>query len=86
MGKDASSKQGNLTACSCLALQSGVATFELWNEGPEMIDTGAYNISSYQFHKQHARSPSPFETKTGASAWDWLPANGREVSGSVDLG
>lgn len=39
------------TVCSRLALQSGVATFGLWNEGPEMIDTDAYNISSYQFHK-----------------------------------
>lgn len=37
------------TVCSRLALQSGVATFGLWNDGPEMIDTKTYNLISYDF-------------------------------------
>lgn len=37
------------TVCSRLALQSGVATFGLWNEGPEMIETDIYNKRSYEY-------------------------------------
>lgn len=37
------------TVCSRLALESGVATFGLWNDGPEMIDTHQYNQRSYQY-------------------------------------
>ena len=38
------------TVCSRLALQSGVATFGLWNGGPEMIDTSIYNQESYAYY------------------------------------
>lgn len=37
------------TVCSRLALESGLKTFGLWNEGPEMIDTATYNIRSYEY-------------------------------------
>jgi dCMP deaminase len=37
------------TVCSRLALESGVATFGLWNEGPEMIPTDQYNQRSYAY-------------------------------------
>lgn len=39
------------TVCSRLALESGIATFGLWNEGPEMIETGEYNIRSYDYFR-----------------------------------
>ena len=39
------------TVCSRLALQSGVATFGLWNGGPQMFDTKHYNQISYDFYK-----------------------------------
>lgn len=37
------------TVCSRLALQSGIASFGLWNNGPEMIDTETYNLRSYDY-------------------------------------
>lgn len=37
------------TVCSRLALQSGIKTFGLWNDGPEMIPTDVYNLKSYEF-------------------------------------
>lgn len=39
------------TVCSRLALQAGVETFGLWNDGPDMILTPEYNSRSYNFHK-----------------------------------
>jgi deoxycytidylate deaminase len=36
------------TVCSRLALQSGIKTFGLWNNGPQMYDTGLYNLKSYE--------------------------------------
>ena len=39
------------TVCSRLALESGVAVFGLWNEGPEMIPTDLYNQKSYAFYR-----------------------------------
>jgi len=38
------------TVCSRLAMESGIATFGLWNEGPEMIDSASYNSRSYQYY------------------------------------
>jgi deoxycytidylate deaminase len=38
------------TVCSRLALQSGIESFGLWNDGPEMIDTKLYNQKSYAFY------------------------------------
>ena len=37
------------TVCSRLALQSGIKTFGLWNNGPQMIDTKQYNLLSYDY-------------------------------------
>ena len=37
------------TVCSRLALESSIATFGLWNDGPEMIPTDVYNQRSYQY-------------------------------------
>ncbi len=37
------------TVCSRLALESGVESFGLWNQGPEMIPTDTYNQRSYQY-------------------------------------
>ena len=37
------------TVCSRLAMQSGVAVFGLWNNGPEMIDAAEYNLRSYAY-------------------------------------
>lgn len=37
------------TVCSRLALESGIATFGLWNDGPEMIPTDTYNLRSYEY-------------------------------------
>jgi len=37
------------TVCSRLAMQSGIATFGLWNDGPEMIDAATYNLRSYNY-------------------------------------
>lgn len=39
------------TVCSRLALESGVVTFGLWNDGPEMIDTAVYNRRSYDYYQ-----------------------------------
>jgi deoxycytidylate deaminase len=38
------------TVCSRLALQSGVAKFGLWNDGPQMFDTRKYNLKSYDYY------------------------------------
>jgi deoxycytidylate deaminase len=38
------------TVCSRLALESGIATFGLWNDGPQMIDTKSYNQKSYAYY------------------------------------
>jgi deoxycytidylate deaminase len=38
------------TVCSRLALESGISTFGLWNNGPQMIDTSTYNQKSYAFY------------------------------------
>ena len=37
------------TVCSRLALQSGIAQFGLWHDGPVMFDTAKYNQQSYAF-------------------------------------
>lgn len=37
------------TVCSRLALESGIAEFGLWNDGPEMIPTNEYNNRSYVY-------------------------------------
>lgn len=37
------------TVCSRLALQSGVAVFGLWEDGPRMIPTDLYNQMSYAY-------------------------------------
>jgi len=37
------------TICSRLAMESGIATFGLWNDGPDMIATDEYNLKSYQY-------------------------------------
>ena len=39
------------TVCSRLALESGVATFGLWHDGPKMSNTSAYNLDSYAFYR-----------------------------------
>lgn len=39
------------TVCSRLALQSGIAIFALWNDGPQLYDTKTYNALSYQYHR-----------------------------------
>lgn len=39
------------TVCSRLALESGVAVFGLWNEGPDMINSDDYNKKSYAYYK-----------------------------------
>ena len=39
------------TVCSRLALQSGISTFGLWNNGPQMIDTKEYNQKSYNYFR-----------------------------------
>lgn len=39
------------TVCSRLALESGVATFALWNEGPELFNTQEYNTKSYAYYR-----------------------------------
>lgn len=39
------------TVCSRLALESGIETFGLWNDGPDMIDTHVYNQKSYQYYR-----------------------------------
>lgn len=42
------------TVCSRLALQSGIAKFGLWNDGPQIFDTDEYNKISYDFYdKKH---------------------------------
>jgi len=38
------------TVCSRLALQSGVAKFGLWNDGPQIFNTKEYNKISYDFY------------------------------------
>lgn len=38
------------TVCSRLALQSGIAEFGLWDDGPRMIDAKKYNTPSYEFY------------------------------------
>ena len=37
------------TVCSRLALESGVQSFGLWNDGPEIIPTDEYNQRSYAY-------------------------------------
>lgn len=39
------------TVCSRLALQSGISTFGLWNNEPQMIDTKEYNQKSYDYFR-----------------------------------
>lgn len=38
------------TVCSRLALQSGVAKFGLWDNGPKIFNTKEYNDLSYEFY------------------------------------
>lgn len=38
------------TVCSRLALQSGIAQFGLWHDGPVMFDTATYNQKSYDYY------------------------------------
>lgn len=37
------------TVCSRLALESGIAVFGLWNDGPDMRETAEYNRQSYAY-------------------------------------
>ena len=39
------------TVCSRLAMESGIKTFGLWNDGPEMFDAPEYNLKSYEFFR-----------------------------------
>lgn len=39
------------TVCSRLALESGISTFGLWNDGPEMIPADEYNLRSYAYFR-----------------------------------
>lgn len=39
------------TVCSRLALESGITTFGLWNEGPEMIPASDYNYRSFEYYR-----------------------------------
>ncbi len=39
------------TVCSRLALQSGIAVFGLWHDGPVMFDTETYNQKSYEYFR-----------------------------------
>jgi deoxycytidylate deaminase len=39
------------TVCSRLAMESGITTFGLWNDGPEMFDASDYNLKSYEFFR-----------------------------------
>jgi len=39
------------TVCSRLAMESGIKTFGLWNDGPQMIDASEYNLKSYEFFR-----------------------------------
>lgn len=50
-GKFTEAGQPYCTVCSRLALQAGVYTFALWNQGPELYDTRTYNTLSYQYHQ-----------------------------------
>lgn len=43
------------TVCSRLALESGIETFGLWNEGPEMIPADTYNRRSYEYFMPAAK-------------------------------
>ena len=49
-GRFTEAGQPYCTVCSRLALQSGIKTFGLWNNGPQMFDTGTYNTISYEFY------------------------------------
>jgi len=37
------------TVCSRLAMESGIKTFGLWNNGPDMIEISDYNKRSYSY-------------------------------------
>lgn len=39
------------TVCSRLAMESGIAQFGLWNEGPQLFDAADYNLKSYAYHQ-----------------------------------
>ena len=39
------------TVCSRLAMESGIKTFGLWNDRPQMIDAAEYNLKSYEFFR-----------------------------------
>lgn len=39
------------TVCSRLAMESGIATFGLWNNGPEMFEAGEYNLKSFAYFR-----------------------------------
>lgn len=39
------------TVCSRLAMESGISSFGLWNDGPEMFDAATYNKKSYEFFR-----------------------------------
>ena len=39
------------TVCSRLAMQSGIAKFGLWNNGPELFDAEDYNTKSYAYFR-----------------------------------
>ena len=39
------------TVCSRLALQSGIESFGLWNNGPQIIGTKIYNQKSYDYYR-----------------------------------
>lgn len=43
--------QSYCTVCSRLALESGIGTFGLWNDGPDMIDAAEYNQKSYDYYR-----------------------------------
>ncbi len=39
------------TVCSRLAMQSGIETFALWNDGPELFQASEYNLKSYAYFR-----------------------------------
>ena len=39
------------TVCSRLAMESGIATFALWNGGPELFSAPEYNLKSYAYFR-----------------------------------
>jgi len=54
------SGQPYCTVCSRLALDTGVASFALWqDDGIRLFDTHHYNDLSYEFHEAAVWRPTP---------------------------